>query len=197
MSKTAVFGGTFNPFHIGHYEMLKALEEDVGIGKILVVPDKIPPHKSTDFLADDGVRIEMCRLAAEDFTKSEVCLVEFKREGKSYTIDTVAELKKEYNNLTFVMGGDMLVYFDRWYRFEDLIKEMEFYVFRRSDTDVASFSAALEKLKKMGMRVFVSEKIIPAVSSTEIRQSFEDSISLLPPKIYKFLSEKEIYGDRL
>ena len=67
MKTIAVFGGTFNPFHIGHYEMLKAICELDYIGTVLVMPDKIPPHKDMDFCVSDDDRIEMCRLVCEDF----------------------------------------------------------------------------------------------------------------------------------
>ena len=59
MGYTAIFGGTFNPFHIGHYEMLKALENNENIDEILLLPDKIPPHKTSDYLASDEHRIEI------------------------------------------------------------------------------------------------------------------------------------------
>ena len=72
MSLTAVFGGTFNPLHIGHYQMLSVLEKNDKIDEILILPDKIPPHKVCDFLADDADRIEMCRLVCEDFSKAKV-----------------------------------------------------------------------------------------------------------------------------
>ena len=72
MAFTAIFGGTFNPLHIGHYEMLSVLEKDSSIEKIFLMPDRIPPHKICDFLAEDSIRIEMCRLAAEDFRKAEL-----------------------------------------------------------------------------------------------------------------------------
>lgn len=198
MALTAIFGGTFNPFHIGHYEMLSALQSDDSIGKILLMPDKIPPHKVCDFLADDETRIEMCRIAAMDFSKAELCLTEFLREGKSYTFDTVIELKKSLSDeLIFVMGGDMLVYFDKWYKFEELIKEIPFYVFKRTDTDTKEFEVAVYRFRKMGMRITVSDKIITDVSSTKIRNDFVGLKELLPPKIYNFLTEKGIYDDRL
>ena len=65
MGLTAIFGGTFNPPHIGHYQMLKALDNRPEIEEIWLMPDKIPPHKVCDFLADDRDRIEMCRIIAD------------------------------------------------------------------------------------------------------------------------------------
>ena len=120
MGYTAIFGGTFNPPHIGHYEMLSALEKCPEIEEIWLMPDRIPPHKVCDFLADDSDRIEMCRIIAKDFKKARLCLAEFEREGKSYTYDTVTEFLKKYpdKKFTFVCGGDMLISFDKWYRYK-------------------------------------------------------------------------------
>lgn len=197
MPITALFGGTFNPFHIGHFEMLKALQNDNDIEKILLIPDKIPPHKSADFLASAEVRIEMCRKAADGFDKAEVCLIEFERQGKSYTYDTVLELKKRYPNdkLCFVMGGDMLVYFDKWYKADELMHLLSFIVFRRSDTDEKEFNSSIMRFREMGMEIKVMDEIIPLVSSTEIRSDFEGKKELLTPEIYEFLSERGVYGE--
>ncbi len=195
MPFTAIFGGTFNPLHIGHYEMLKSLQADENIEKIFLMPDKIPPHKVCDFLAEDEVRIETCRLAAEDFSKAELCLIEFEREGKSYTYDTVLQLKKKYpeTEFAFVCGGDMLISFDKWYKHEELMHLMPFIVFKRTDTDPEAFSEKAEYLKKRGMLLTVKEDIINAVSSTYIRNNFQKSKNLLPPEIYKYLSDRRVY----
>lgn len=197
MPKIAIFGGTFNPFHIGHYEMLSALQKDEEIDKILLLPDKIPPHKQCDFMADDETRIKMCAIAAKDFSKAELCLIEFEREGKSYTYDTVKLLKQIYTDceLYFVCGGDMLVYFDKWYKYEELMKELAFIVFRRGDTNSLEFDFCVERFSKMGMNIIVKDEIITTVSSTELRKDLKALKHFLPEKIYDYLSERGIYND--
>ena len=189
MGYTAIFGGTFNPFHIGHYEILNALQNDINIDKILILPDRIPPHKVCDYMADDSARIEMCKIAAKDFGKAEVCLLEFNRTGKSYTYDTVVELKEKYpsESFAFVCGGDMLVYFPKWYKYEELMRLLPFIVFKRSDTDIAEFNNCIRKFKNIGMQITVKDEVISAVSSTEIRDDFKRAKTLLPEKIYNYL----------
>lgn len=196
MALTAIFGGTFNPFHIGHYEMLSALQEDDGIEKIFVMPDRIPPHKVCDFMAEDEIRIEMCRIVCEEFSKAELCLIEFEREGKSYSYDTILNLKQRYKDkdFVFVCGGDMLVTFDKWYKYEELMKEIPFIAFRRSDIDNSSFDKYVKKMSDMGMKISVMEKTIPAVSSTEIRTDWKRAEELLPQKIFDFLNERGVYN---
>jgi len=194
MSLTAIFGGTFNPFHIGHYEMLKALNDCETVSKILIMPDKIPPHKEVDFLASDADRFNMCEIAAADFNKAEVCDIEFKRKGKSYTYDTVSLLKEIYpnDNLAFVCGGDMLVYFDKWYKYEELMKMLPFIVFSRTSTDNAEFLSCIEKFKKMDMQIILMDNEISNMSSTDFRNS--PNVDLLPPKIYDYIKERGLYG---
>ena len=111
MSLTALFGGTFNPLHIGHCEILAALENRPEIGEIWIMPTRIPPHKVFDKVADDSVRIEMFRMAAKHYKKAQVSLIEFERTGKSYTFDTVKLLKQKYpeRDFVFVCGGDRIV----------------------------------------------------------------------------------------
>lgn len=197
MNVTAIFGGTFNPFHMGHYEMLKALQNDSSVDEIFLMPDRIPPHKACDFLAEDSVRIEMCRIAAKDFSKAKLCLIEFEREGKSYSYDTVLELKKRYpnKNFAFVCGGDMLVTFNRWYNYKELIKEVSVIAFRRSDIDNSLFDKSAMLLKDEGMRLTVKEEIIPSVSSTIVRESFKTAKKLLPLSIFEFLAERGVYNE--
>ena len=197
MPITAIFGGTFNPLHIGHYQMLEALQNKEDVGKIFIMPDKIPPHKSCDLLANDDIRIEMCNIAASDFSKAEVCLIEFEREGKSYTYDTFKLLKEKYpnENFAFVCGGDMLVSFDRWYNYEYLMKNLPFIVFKRTDTDEEKFNDSVKRFSEMGMNITVMNKKIASVSSTQIRGCFLNAKKILPERIYNFLLEKDIYVD--
>lgn len=197
MGYTAIFGGTFNPLHIGHYEILTALQNDDEIDEIFLMPDKIPPHKNCDFLADDDIRIEMCKIASKNFSKAKLCLIEFEREGRSYSFDTVTLLKELYplKNFAFVMGGDMLATFDLWYKYEELIKMIDFIAFKRSDTDSVLFNNKAEYLKNKGMKLKVMEDIITDVSSSGIRNDFSKAKKYLPIKIFEFLSERGIYSE--
>ena len=173
MGYTAIFGGTFNPLHIGHYEILSALQNDADVDEIFLMPDKIPPHKVCDFLADDQTRIEMCKIAVTDFSKAKVCLIEFERQGKSYSYDTIIELKAKYpeKKFAFVCGGDMLVTFDLWYKYEELIKLIPFIAFK------------------------IMDQIITNIASSKIRIDFNNSKEFIPEKIFDFLKDRGIYGE--
>ena len=198
MGITAIFGGTFNPPHIGHYEMLRSLENNPDIEEIMLLPDRIPPHKVCDFLASDSDRINMCRLLSADFKKAALCLIEFEREGKSYSIDTVRLLKRKYpqKSFAFVCGGDMLISFDKWYKYEELLKAVPFTVFRRTETDKDGFDSAVLKYGEMGMKITVCDDDVPAVSSSYIRNNIEKSRDLLPERVYEYIVDGRIYGGK-
>ncbi len=194
MLYTAIFGGTFNPFHKGHYEMVKALNECETVQRILIMPDKIPPHKSADGLASDSDRIEMCEIAASDFSKAEVTTIEFERQGKSYTYDTIKVLKEIYpnDNLAFVCGGDMLVYFQKWYKSDELMKMLPFFVFSRTSTNAAEFNKCIEQFSAKGMEIFLMDNEISNISSTDFRKA--PSKELLPEKVFHYLKARGLYG---
>lgn len=192
MANIAVFGGTFNPFHIGHYQMLEYVCGLKFIDRVLLMPDKIPPHKTCDFLASDAERIEMCRLVCEDFDKAELCLIEFEREGKSYTFETIKLLKQKFQNDKFftVIGGDMLATLDTWYKWQELIKETAFIVFARATSN--NFEVHLNRMKNHGAEIVVIDQKIINISSTEIRNKVNQN--LLPEKVYKYIKGKGIYN---
>lgn len=176
--------------------MLSALQDDSAVEEIWIMPDRIPPHKECDYMPNDDDRIVMCSLVADEFSKAKLCLVEFEREGKSYSYDTVVELKEKYpdKDFVFVCGGDMFVYFPKWYKYKDLMKLLPFYVFSRISTDETEFKACINRFEEMGMQIILNDALIPNISSTDFRNG-KDS-SLLPRNVYEYIKERGIYNVR-
>ncbi len=172
--------------------MLSNICELQYIDRVFVMPDKIPPHKTCEFLASDEDRIEMCRLICGEFPKSELCLIEFERSGKSYTIDTVKALKEKYPNDDFyiVIGGDMLASLDSWYKWDELIKAVPFIAFSR--VGISDFDVHLKRLRSLGAKITVIDKSITDISSTKLRKSTLKK--MLPQKVYNYITEKGIYN---
>lgn len=191
MLKIAIFGGTFNPFHIGHYEILESLCESDMFDKVLVIPDKTPPHKEKSSATPDSDRIEMCRIVCDDFDKAQLCLIEFEREGKSYTVDTVKALKKQYENADFFVacGGDMIKTLDTWYDFDTLKKIASFVAFGRGNDP--GFSNDVNRMRALGAEIIVFDTPITNVSSTELRKNLKPQF--LPKKVCDYVSERGIY----
>ena len=192
MANIAIFGGTFNPFHIGHYEMLKLVCELDFIDKVFVMPDKIPPHKSFDGMIDDIHRQNMCNIVCQDFGKAEPCFIEFEREGKSYTVETVKLLKEKYPSDKFfiVIGGDMLSTLDTWYNWQELIRLSSFIAFKREG--LVDFEAAYLRLTDSGADIKIVNSKITDVSSTMLRKKLDRK--LLPERVYNYIVEKGIYN---
>lgn len=191
MGYTAIFGGTFNPFHIGHYEMLSALNDSPLVDEILVIPAKTPPHKECVFSVSDKDRIKMCELVAADFPKANVCLLEFEREGKSYTVDTVLRLKQEFPNKNFgvVCGADLLEKLDCWYDFPRLKQMVTFLAFRRKG--IQDFDFQINRLKNLQVKFQVFDTEIQAVSSTEFRNSLKKEF--LPSVVFNYIKSRGLY----
>ncbi len=192
MANIAIFGGTFNPFHIGHYEMLKSICDIDFIDKVLVMPDKIPPHKNFDAVVHDIHRQNMCELVCDDFSKAQLCLIEFEREGKSYTIDTIKQLQQMYPQDKFfvVIGGDMLSTLDAWYNWQELIILTSFIAFKREG--LTDFDNSYKRLTDFGANIIVLSDKITDVSSTKLRNKIDKN--LLPQKVYDYIVEKGIYN---
>lgn len=196
MKRIAIFGGTFNPFHNAHFEVLEAVSKSNLADEILLMPTKLPPHKQCDFLADETHRLKMCALAAQHFDNVTACDMELKMQGKSYTFNTVSELKRSSDSeILFVCGGDMITTFNRWYRYEELLKMMGIIAVRRKGIDNEEFDKAVELLKAKGGKVFVLEITPTEISSSEIRQmKFDDMKKHIPAFIAEYITENGLYG---
>ena len=110
--KIAMYGGTFNPIHLGHMNAAKAVVEGLQLDKLLLMPANVPPHKALpEGSASPAQRLEMCRMAASQLDRVEACPLELERTGPSYTVDTLAELHNRYPGAQFwlVVGTDMVL----------------------------------------------------------------------------------------
>lgn len=196
--KTAIFGGTFNPPHMGHSFMLKAIAEFPEIEKILVMPAKAPPHKSGEIVSPQH-RVNMCRLAFEGLPKAEISLDELSLEGKSYTVKTLEYLReKGIKNPALVIGADSLINFHKWYMFEKILSLCELYVFMRGGMSESKLLSAKENLEKLGAKITLLNVLPPEISSTEIRQNIKKGDcngTLLDRNVLEYIKSHSLYKD--
>ncbi len=131
-----IFGGTFNPVHYGHLRVAEEVRESFDLEKVLFIPSGIPPLKSKDIIPALH-RYEMVRLATMSNPWFEVSDMEIKRGGVSYTVDTLTELRKIYNNkrLYFITGIDSFSEFPGWYMPQKIMELTEFIVVTRPGFD--------------------------------------------------------------
>ena len=120
--KIGIFGGAFNPVHNGHLNIADAFYEDLKLDKMLLIPTANPPHKSGAGLLSGDDRINMLRLAIEN-KPYEIATIEFERNDKSYTYNTLLELKRLYPeaDLFLIIGADQIINFEKWYRYSDIL----------------------------------------------------------------------------
>lgn len=192
-----IFGGTFNPPHLGHVRLAKEAAEKIGADKILIIPSCIPPHKMPGKLASGEERTEMCRLAFED-ELFEVSSIELDRGDKSYTVETLRELKKIYpdSGLYFIIGSDMLETFTRWYCWEEILTLAKICAASREKGFKADLSVFTPEQRE---RIILLETEPLEVSSTQIRVEIAKNGSpvLLSPRVLEYIKENGLYDDGL
>ena len=200
--KTAIFGGSFNPVHNGHINLVKEICRKVSLDRVIVMPTYISPFKKDDsgFVADGKDRLEMCRLAFEDCGFAEVSSYELSRAQVSYSADTVAHFKEIYPNdrLFFIMGSDMLLSFEKWHRFKDILKMCSLIAASREDkqSDLDLLEEKAEQLRAYG-QVIITEISTYEMSSTLIREKImknQDISCYMPEKVVKYIEDNHIYG---
>lgn len=136
MEKIGIYGGTFNPPHTGHIQGAAYALEKLGLTRLLMVPDYLAPHKEIPAgSATPEQRLRMLRLACKDKPGLEVCDLEMRRQGRSYTYETVAQLRESYRDaeLTLLMGTDMFLSFDSWRKPESILQNAALAVMYRGE----------------------------------------------------------------
>ena len=147
--RIAIYGGSFNPPHLGHMEAARTVAAELAPDKLFIIPDNIPPHKEVEPGCPTAEeRLELCRLAFRDVPGAEVSDMEIRRQGKSYTAHTVQGLRKQYpeDELCLVVGSDMFLSFEEWYEFRYLLGECTLAVISREEDDLDALRAHRDHL---------------------------------------------------
>ena len=172
---TGIFGGSFNPPHKGHLHLAETFKDEIELDRIIILPAGIPPHKEAPDLLSGKDRMEMCRrtFKGENY---EISSLEIERQGKSYTVHTLKEIKKKLGNeeLFLLVGDDMLLSFHKWKNPYEILSLATVVAGVR---DAEKNSAILEEYAenffpeeyKNGRFKFMEMAPFP-VSSTEIRE---------------------------
>ena len=200
MSKIGIFGGTFNPIHLGHIRLGQLVLDEIKLDKILFIPDNTPPHKSNKELASGTYRLEMINISLKDHKNMESSDIELKREGKSYTYETLLELKKQNPNdeLFLLTGADMFLTLDKWREPETIFETANIIGVPRVDSDFEKMEEYAENvIKPMGAKVFMlSQTVFDTASSTYVRDNIDDYQKIrdmITPEVYGYITEKNLY----
>lgn len=203
MERIGIYGGTFNPPHVGHIQAAKQAVSTLGLTKLLMIPAYAPPHKAV--LPSNSPRarqrLEMLRIAAADCPQIEVSDLELKREGISYTWETLETVKKLYPGaeLVLLMGTDMFLTFDTWKNPEKILGEVTLGVFYRGDKgEKAAALKQKEALEAQGAKVILVHNDVIVISSTQMRRllAFRCAGEFLPAGVLDYIREYNLYDTR-
>lgn len=205
--KIGIFGGTFNPIHYGHLRVAEEVRESFSMDKIIFIPAGIPPLKRHNILS--GIdRLKMTELAIRGNPFFEVSDIEVRSKKPSYTFNTLKYLRKLYQKdaLFFIMGIDAFLELKFWYKYEELLKMIDFIVMSRPGFESLQVSEFIEtKESDNCFRIKNSDKkalfisVSPFwTSSTQIRQMIQNGKSiryLVPEEVRKYIEENKLYRE--
>ncbi len=198
--RIALYGGSFDPPHLGHLEAARTVMRELRPDRLLVVPASLPPHKALP-AGDPGAeqRLKLCRLTFESVQGAEVSDLELRRSGRSYTADTVRRVKEIYpkGEITLALGADMLLSFEQWREFEFLLKNCSLAAFPRKDGERAELEACAARLReKYAAGVTVLEHTPKPMSSKHIRELLprRQGATMLESRTYEKIIRERWYG---
>jgi nicotinate-nucleotide adenylyltransferase len=199
--RIGVFGGSFDPVHMGHLTIAQDAVEQLELNRLIFVPAAVPPHKQGKTLVEGRHRFEMLQLATETNLSFEVSDMELQRGGVSYTFDTMKQIQFEYPDaeLFFIVGLDSLVELHLWRNIEQLLEVCTVVPFARGGEDPARVAEQIQlsnvwktKLLERLIRIHEIE-----ISASEIRMRLAEGLSiryLVPPEVEMYIAEHHLYG---
>ncbi len=196
--RIGIYGGSFDPVHMGHINAAIAFKEELSLDKIIVIPAYQPPHKKGLALTPSEHRMNMCKIAFGNLDGFEVSDIEIKREDEGYMSDTVAQLREIYPNDEFflLMGGDMLLYFRHWHAWNKITDEAVLSVAARNFDDDSALEAEAAVLRSYGAEVRIIPIDVKEISSTFVRESVrkaDDISSMVPQGIADYIWDHYLY----
>ncbi len=199
--RIGVFGGSFDPVHMGHLTIAQDAVEQLELSRLIFVPAAVPPHKQEKTLVEGRHRLEMLQLATESNLSFEVSDMELQRGGISYTFDTMRQIQFEHPGaeLFFIIGLDSLVELHLWRNIEPLLEMCTVVPFARGGEDSAKIAQQIQlsnvwktKLLERLIRIHEIE-----ISASEIRMRLAEGLSiryLVSPEVEMYIAEHHLYG---
>ena len=202
MERIGIYGGTFNPPHIGHIQAAQQALTSMKLDRILLIPDRIAPHKEIPSGSPTPQqRMDMLRLAVKNCPGLEVSDIELKRDGVSYTYLTVEQLKAAYpdTELVLLMGTDMFLSFHTWKHPEIILQNTSLGVFCRGEKgEKAAIEAKKTEMEAAGAKVELVNNAIINISSTQMRRllAFRCAGAFLREGVLEYIRENGLYDTR-
>lgn len=195
-----IYGGSFNPPHVGHIRAVEMAAIALSPERIFLIPTAVPPHKEVAAYTPDGEeRLFMTQLAAREIPGAEVLDMELRRGGKSYTVDTLRELRAQYpgEELVFLMGTDMLLTLDEWREPEAVLSLASVAMFPREKDKGEAIRRKGESLtERYGAKIHRIPGEPLEISSTELREKLQNrgGVEYLSESVYAHIIRRGLYG---
>ncbi|HTK81867.1 MAG TPA: nicotinate-nucleotide adenylyltransferase [Bacteroidota bacterium] len=192
--KLGIFGGSFNPPHVGHLIVAESVRDQMQFDRIIFIPSANPPNKHDRTMAPAADRLQMTRLAVEGNNHFEVSDIETQRGGISYTIDTVTSLVGLHPNgdLSLIIGADNLLEFQTWKSPDEILSKVNLVAMSRP-----GFSPHDQHGKYARFVSFVNVPQI-GISGTEIRRRVKSGRTIrymVPPSVHEYIARRGLYKD--
>lgn len=201
-NRYAIMGGTFDPIHFGHLAAAEAVREKLQCSKVIFIPTGNPPHKTDRILTASKYRYAMTSQAVRSNPYFEVSDIEINRNGYTYTLDTIKQLKRLYGNdieLLFITGADALLEIETWYKVKELLTQCSFVAVTRPGYDKTKLEQKLSELRSKYNGVFFIVDVPGLnISSTDIRNRMISGSSiryLLPEPVAQYIFENGLYKE--
>jgi len=210
--RIGLFGGTFNPIHLGHLRGVEEIREAFHLEEVIFIPSSIPPHKVTEKVTEANHRLEMVMLATSNNPHFSTSDLELSRPGKSYSIDTIRFFReRQQDALFFILGRDAFVEIETWKEFQNLFSLCHFIVMARPGSQKNTSSSPLPGalipnfrydpeerawIHLSGHRLYFKEISFLDISSTKVRELIERGESvryLIPAEVEVYIQKHRLY----
>ena len=199
MERIGIFGGSFNPPHLGHVQGAVSAAKALNLDRTVMIPASVAPHKELPEGSPTAAqRLDMLRLAAAGHPELEVSDLELRRDGPSYSYQTVEQLRKEHPDaeIFLIMGMDMFLSFHTWKNYEQILQNVTLAVLYREEMkDRAQIGRQKQLLEEKGGSVTLLDNPVLDISSTDLRRMlvFQCAAPFLNEKVLRYIRENHLY----
>lgn len=195
--KIGLFGGTFDPIHIGHMILMENVINNLDLDKIYVLPNSNPPHKLENKKTALNLRLKMVNEAIKDNPKLEINDYDYRDNEIHYTFDTINYFKKSYPNdeIFFIMGEDSFLDIEKWKNYKEIFKE-NLIIFKRYSNKNFSLISKINQVRKYNKNIYLIDNIALDISSTLIRNLVKENKSiryLVNDEVINIIKEEKLY----
>lgn len=195
--KIGLFGGTFDPIHIGHMILMENVINNLDLDKIYVLPNSNPPHKLENKKTALNLRLKMVNEAIKDNPKLEINDYDYRDNEIHYTFNTINYFKKTYPNdeFFFIMGEDSFLDIEKWKNYKEILKE-NLIIFKRYSNKNFSLISKINQVRKYNKNIYLIDNIALDISSTLIRNLVKENKSiryLVNDEVINIIKEEKLY----